>query len=96
MELEARSTPDLPRVGLWARAYMTTVDDVYLETLMSRQILHSVVADKLPPAQARDASEQRSTRESKVIEQLEAAARGRYKEQFSEERLADASAMCRR
>ena len=92
--LEAGSTPDNPKVGMWAKAYMTTVDYTYLGTLMSRQSLDSVVAAKLPPAQARDVSGQKSTREAKVIQKLEAATRGPYQKQFSAERMADALACC--
>ena len=96
MELEAGSTPENPRVGMWAKAYMTTVDYTYLGTLMSRQSLDSVVAARLPPAQAWDVSGQKSNQEAKVIEKLEAAACVPYQKHFSAERLADALAMCRR
>ncbi len=96
MELEAGSTPANPKVGLWAKAYMTTEEYTYLGTLLSKSSFQSATCNRLPATQSRQVSDQKTTRETKGIEKLTSASRGPYKEQFSAERLADALAMCRR
>lgn len=96
MELEASSTATDSKVGLWAKPYMTSNEYSYLGTLISTTSFRAVTLGKEPPMQQRDVSDQKNTREAKVLEKLVAATKGKYKEQFSAARLADAIAMCKR
>jgi hypothetical protein len=95
LELETGSTSENPRVGMWAKAYMTSPAHVYIGTLITGGSVNSVTKGRTPPLQQREVSDQKVTRESKVLEKLSKASRGPYKEQFSEARLADAMAMCK-
>ena len=78
------------------KAYMTTPDYVYFGTLLSQQSVESVTRGTEPRTQNRGVSEQKTTRELKVIAKLKQAARGPDREQFSELRMADALAVCNR
>ena len=53
MELEAGSTPANPKVGLWAKAYMTTELYTYLGTLLSKSSFQAATCNKLPAVQSR-------------------------------------------
>ncbi len=96
LELEAGSTPENPRVGLWAKAYMTTEVYELLGTILTRAGFTEAVGQRRPALQQREVSEQKETREKKVLEMLRKAARGRFRAQFSEARLSNAIAMCER
>ena len=74
-----------------SKAYMTTTDYTFLGTLISENSFASVTQGKLPKAQARGVSEQKTKREATVLQKLETATTGH---QFSQNRLADAIAMC--
>ena len=87
---------ELEEVGLWAKAYMTTDEYQYLGTLLSDASLAGVVGKRQPELQHRVVSEQKRTRESTVLEKLQKATRGPFREQFSEQRMSDAIAMCKR
>ena len=95
MELES-GDPDNPSIGLWAKPYMTTKDYTYLGTILSRKSVDMVVRKRLPPQQCRDVSTQKTTRETNVLKHFVSLIKGHYQNQFSEERLADAIAFCKR
>ena len=78
------------------KAYMTTPDYVYFGTLLSLQSVESVTRGTEPRTQNRGVSEQKTTRELKVIAKLAQGARGPHREQFSELRTVDALAACSR
>ena len=96
MELESGTTPENQKVGLWAKAYMTTAEYEYLGTVMTGTSFKATVGQRLPPLQKRDVSDQKTTRETTVLDKLTKATRSKLQEQFSGERLADAIATCRR
>jgi len=77
-----------------SKAYMTTTDYTFLGTLITENSLASVMQGKLPKAQAPGVSEQKTKREATVLQKLETATKGPFKHQFSQNRLADAIAMC--
>ena len=54
VQLEDGSTPENPRVGLWAKAYITTKDYEYLGTLISKDSFDAVTQSQPPPVQVRD------------------------------------------
>ena len=74
---------------------MTTMNYTFLGTLITENSFDSVTRDKLPQAQARGVSKQTTKREVTVLKKLVAATQGPYNEQFSENRLADAIAICK-
>ena len=74
---------------------MTTMNYTFLGTLITENSFDSVTRDKLPQAQARGVSKQKTKREVTVLKKLVAATKGPYNEQFSENRLADAIAICK-
>jgi hypothetical protein len=96
MELEGDSTPENPKVGLWAKAYMSSKTFEYLGTLLSRQSVDAVTSGRLLEAQDREVSEQKTKRETETKKDLLAVARGKYRDHFSASRLADAIAVCDR
>ena len=96
MELESGSTPENPRVGLWGKAYMTSVKYVYLGTIMTKQSFDAVTHGRPPPMQAREVAECKTSREEKCIKALRRVSAGDYSKQFPPERVADAIAMCQR
>ena len=97
MKLESGSTDASPKVGLWAKAYMSTAEYEYIGTLITRESLDNVTRDHpVPPIQGRDVSTQKTARETNTVAGLRKAARGPYKEQFSLARLSDAIASCER
>jgi len=96
MRLEPASTPDNPRVGLWAKQYMSDAAYEYVGTLTTRKLFEAVVRQSVPEVLETSHSVQKSKREEAVLDRLRRVARGEYQEQFSEERLADAMAMCQR
>ncbi len=75
---------------------MTSPEYAFLGTLLTRESFESVTRNRSPPLQARSVSMQKSAREASVTKKLLAATRGPFREQFSEERLSDALAMCDR
>ena len=97
MKLEPGSTKANPKVGLWAKAYMSTAEYEYIGTLISRESFDTVTKEcPIPPLQARDVSAQKKTREAETLAGLQKAAKGKYKEQFSFARLSDAIASSER
>ena len=96
MELEDGSTPANPRVGLWAKAYMTSEKYEYLGTLMTKESLDAVIRGTAPPMQARDVAECKTSREANCIHKLNLLSKGQYAKQFPPERVADAIAMSER
>ncbi len=96
MELEEGSAEETPKVGLWAKTYMTSAEYTYLGTLLTKNSFRAVTQGKLPAVQARNVSDQKIKRETDVAKKLRAAVGGKFGEQFSAPRLADAIAMCTR
>ena len=94
LEAESSSKEGCRSVGLWAKAYMTTTDYTFLGTLITENSFASVTQGKLPKPKARGVSEQKTKRESTILQKLQAATKGPFKDQFSQNRLADAIAMC--
>ena len=78
-----------------SKAYMTTSNYTFLGTLINAKSFNDVTHQKLPQDQHRGSSAQKTKRESTVLKKLEAATKGQYKEQFSNDRLADAIAICK-
>ena len=66
---------------------MTTSNYTFLGTLITAKSFNDVTHQKLPQDQHRGSSTQKT--------KLEAATKGQYKEQFSNDRLADAIAICK-
>ena len=73
---------------------MTTMNYTFLGTLIIETSFASVAQDKLPKAQARGVSKQKTKREDTFLKKLVAATKGPFKLQFSQNRLADAIAIC--
>ncbi len=73
---------------------MTTMNYTFLGTLITKSSFDSVTHDTLPQAQARGVSKQKTKREVTVLKKLAAATKRPYNEQFAENRLADAIAIC--
>ena len=96
VRLEPSSTPDNPRVGLWAKQYMSDAAYDYVGTLTTGKLFDAVVRQSVPEVLEMSRSTQKCNREEAVLDRLRRVARGEFKEQFSEERLADAIAMCQR
>ena len=96
MELEEGSTDANPRVGLWAKTYMTSPEYQYLGTLLTRQSFQAVTRGREPPMQRREVSDQKSKRETTVAKKLVALSQGPYGQQFTAARLEDAVAICQR
>ena len=96
LRLEPASTPHNPRVGLWAKQYMSDAAYEYVGTLTTRMLFNAVVRQTVPAVLETSHSVHKSKREEAVLDRLRRVARGEFKEQFSEERLADAIAMCQR
>ena len=96
MELEEGSTEANPRVGLWAKVYMTSPTYEYLGTIMTMESYKAVTRNMPPPMQSRDVSESKTSRETEVARHLRSVSKGPFAEQLSEERLSDAIAMCDR
>ena len=75
---------------------MTTADYMFLGTLITEESFASETQGRPPKQQPRGVSAQKTKRESAVLHKLEAAVNGPFKQQFSNHRLADAIAMCKR
>ena len=56
----------------------------------------AVTRNMPPPMQSRDVSASKTSRETDVAKHLRSVSKGPFAEQFSEERLSDAIAMCDR
>ena len=96
MRLESGSTEDNPRVGLWAKAYMTSPSYEYLGTLLTKQSFDAVTKGLDPPLQSRHVSDQKTKREVDVVQELQKVSQGKFGKQFTPERVADAIAMSER
>jgi len=96
MELEKDSTPENPRVGLWAKPYMTSVEYEFLGTIITKESYDAVTRDRTPKLQQRDVGQCKTAREVEIVKKYKAASTGKYKQQFPPERLADAHAMATR
>lgn len=96
IRLESDSTAENPRVGLWAKAYMTSPSYEYLGTLMTKQSFDMVTKGLEPPLQSRTVSGQKTAREAKVSKELQKVCKGTFAKQFPPERVADAIAMSER
>ena len=96
VQLEVGSTPQNPKVGLWAKAYMTSKKYEYLGTLLTKESFDSVTRGCDPPMQARDVAKCKTVREEKCKKGLVKASTGPYAMQFPPERVADGIAMCER
>ena len=75
---------------------MTTENNTYLGTLISRKSFGSVTKNRPPPQQCRDVSSQKTIREATVLERRQSVGRGKYADQFTPERLAGAIAISER
>ena len=96
LEREKESTPDNPRVGLWAKAYMTSPEHEYLGTIITMESYVAVTRDRSPNLQHRDVGACKTAREAEILKKYKAATSGQYRKQFPPERLADATAMASR
>jgi hypothetical protein len=96
LRLEATSTSENPRVGLWAKQYMSDQAYNYVGTVTTGELYRAVVGERLPEVAAESTTRQKTVRELAVLKKLRALQRGDYCDQFSAERLADAIAMCDR
>ena len=96
IQREVGSTPQNPKVGLWAKAYMTSKDYEFLGTLLTKESFDSVTRGRDPPMQARNVAECKTSREEKCKKGLVKISTGPYSVQFPPERVADAIAMCER
>ena len=96
VRVEVGSTPQNPKVGLWAKAYMTSKDYEYMGTLLTKESFDSVTRGRAPPMQAREVAECKTSREENCKKGLKKASRGPYAVQFPPERVADGIAMCER
>ena len=96
LRLEPTSTVANPRVGLWAKQYMSDQTYNYVGTVTTGDLYKAVVRDTLPVAAAESTTRQKTARETAVLKKLRALTRGDFRDQFSAERLADAIAMCER
>ena len=98
MRLEASSTIDNPRVGLWAKAFMSDTQYEYVGTLTTLQLYNAVCQgeNQLPKPMPLSQTKQKVTREEAVLRKFRQVMSGPYADQFSAARLADAVAMCKR
>ena len=85
-------------VGLWAKEYMSDPDSklIYVGTLINRELATVVIGGKEPPLAKESQKAQKVDHDSQNLKDLLRVSKGSYREQFSEARLADAIAMCRR
>ena len=90
---EDGSTVHCPRVGLWARQFMTDKEYKYIGTLTTKDMFDKVVGKRLPRIASSSKKERRSTREIECLKVLRNATLGQFREQFSASRLADAIAV---
>ena len=65
MELEEGMAKAKPRVGLWARVYMTSPTFEHLGSVMTLESYKVVARIMPPPLQSRDVSESKSGRRTK-------------------------------
>ena len=96
VKLEVGSTPQNPKVGLWAKAYMTSQNYEYLGTLLTKESFEAVTRGRPPPMQARDVAACKTSREDNCKKALKKVSTGAYAIQFPPERVADGIAMCER
>ena len=96
VKLEVGSTPQNPKVGLWAKAYMTSHNYEYLGTLLTKESFESVTRGRAPPMQDREVAECKTSREESCKKDLKKVSTGRYALQFPPERVADGIAVCER
>ncbi len=94
--LEASSTDENPKVGLWTKAYMSSPGYEFLGTLLTRESFRSVTEGGMPVLQNRELSDQKTRHETDTLKALQKAARGPFAKQFSQARLCDAMAQCLR
>ena len=94
VQREAGSTKEAPRVGLWAKEYMTSPSYEYVGTLLTRQSVDAKTRRRPPAKQARDASDAKVSREAAVAKKLRSVSGGVFQRQFPAARLEDAIAMC--
>jgi hypothetical protein len=84
------------QVGLWGKRYMSDGTLRFLGTLTTWSLYKTVTDKKEPQMQPRQTSEGKSEeRSNAILDQLEKLTQGPWGEQFSQERLADAMAICR-
>ena len=84
------------QVGLWGKRYMSGPTLRFLGTLTTWNLYTRVTQNKEPQIAPRQTSEGKSAdRWGSILDQLQKLTKGPFAEQFSEERLADAMAICR-
>ena len=96
LRLEPASTDANPRVGLWAKAFMSDEHYSYVGTVTTLELFNAVCRSSRPGMMRTSTSRQKVSREKAVLDKFRQVMSGAYKEQFSGERLADAIAMCKR
>ena len=84
-----------PRVGLWAKPYMSDKNYEYVGTETTWELFRDVVGDRMPPTMPHSNKDRRNAREMQLQKKLEAVQQGPFAEQFHG-RLGDALAICRR
>ena len=95
LKKEEGSDQKNPRVGLWAKVWMTDKEYSYMGTVTTWELFRNTVGHASKPA-VLGGSRKRGPRDDALLKKLDAASKGIYKEQLSPERLADAKAICRR
>eukprot|EP00971_Amphidinium_carterae_P298792 5935994-Amphidinium_carterae.1 len=94
LQREPDSTEENPKVGLWAKPYMTSEQYEYKGTLLTKQSVADVIGNGQPQTQDRGITTQKNRAASAALQKFESALRGPYRDQF-EGRLNDAMSMCK-
>lgn len=85
-----------PRVGLWAKQYMTTPTYFYVGTLTTLSMYKAVAMNRKPEVQRRSRTVHKSkSRNAALLVDFKSLTSGEFAETFSADRLADAMALCR-
>ena len=93
LRLEASSTADNPRVGLWCKQWMSDADYKFLGTLITGEMVQKVMGDSRPQVASESVAEKKTGKEKAIQRKFDSVTTGKFKEQFSPERMRDAMAI---
>ncbi len=82
------------KVGMWAKAYMSDPTLDYVGTITTWRLYKDIVKSRRPEKASPTTKEDRVAHANQVLRDLLKAKEGKFKDQFSPARLADAIAVC--
>ena len=93
-ELRRETAPGNVKVQLWAKQYMTSQTYAFVGTITTWKLYQACLHKAMPAVAVDGNTPAREKAKTAGLHELDKLVKGKYREQFTADRLADARAMC--